>query len=88
MIHRLSLRRHYPVQVHGSLALARQTLSVAPMAIWLPERLETRTIRGQRQGWLEINSPLSSHGKFSGIGCFKVPPFLQRTSGTRHSISV
>jgi hypothetical protein len=44
-----SFRRHYPVQVHGSLALARQTLSVAPKAIWLPERSQARAIRQQRQ---------------------------------------
>jgi hypothetical protein len=35
-----SLRRHYPVQVHGSFALARKTLSVTPMVMWLPDDLK------------------------------------------------
>jgi Mg2+-importing ATPase len=34
-----SLRRHYPVQVHGSLALARQTLSVTRRRFGSPNGL-------------------------------------------------
>jgi hypothetical protein len=43
------MRRHYPDQVHGSLALARQTLSVAQRRFGSPNSFKTKAVCGQRQ---------------------------------------
>jgi len=62
------MRRHYPVQVHGSLALARQTLSVTQRRFGSPNlaKLERFTRNVKQRAVVNLESKCPAESEIAG----------------------